>query len=225
MTLSYRLTYAFFLLYLALGLLVVGVAWGKRRRLPPPLRWFAAYLAANFGVELLQLLLARLGINNHWVGYATVPLITALFLLAFAEWQADTTVRRVIRWLVPLCALFWLPPLLGLERVSGFSLFTSTAQALLCLTVSAFTLVRRWLDTPLPPARQDWFWVGSGAMLYFATYALVSPLSRYLMSQGDAESVLRMYAVRGIMASVTMGLYWRAFRDVPAGPATAGLPA
>lgn len=192
-------------------------AWRRRAWLPRALRWFSAYLILTLTGDMGQAVLGLLKINNHRVGYVVVPVLTACLLLAFAEWQEEARLRHLLRVLAPGCALFWLAPLFGLERTRDFSLLTSTVQALLIFAVATFTLIRRWLAAAAPPSGQDWFWVSSGAILLYGTLALVSPLNRYLMAEGERATALQVLLVRQGIAVIAMLLYWRGVRCVPLG--------
>jgi len=162
------------------------------------LRCFAGYLALELVIGLASFVLGRLEINNHLVAVIGVPIETALILFAFAGWQVDQPAHRLLRTLAPFTALFWLPPLLGWEALHDFSLVTDSAQAILCLAVAAFTLVRRSFARGGPATHEDWFWISGGVMLYFATYALVNPLTRYFMTHAPSAAVAVLTVTAGV---------------------------
>jgi len=184
------------------------------RRLPflsPARRLVLLFLALEFVNEDICFILGRLGRNNQWVPYTAVPIETALILAAFSRWQLDRGMERTLRAAAPLMLVFWLPPLLGWERPTEFSLGIESVQAILCVAIAAYTVVRRAMDLLGQPQEQDWFLIGTGVMLYFATFALMDPLNRYLMrhSPPTAIAVLTVRAGAQIVANI---LYYHGMR-------------
>ena len=173
-------------------------------RLATSLRCFAGYLALELVIELASFVLGRREINNHVVAVIGLPIETALILRTFAGWQIDPRARDLLRRLSPFTALFWLPPLLGWEALHDFSLVTDSAQAILCLAAAAFTLVRRSFALGGSPKQEDWFWISGGVMLYFATYALMSPLTRYFMARAPTTAVAVLTVTACAQASANL---------------------
>jgi hypothetical protein len=183
-------------------------------------RAFLAYLVLELVTELICFVLGREGRNNHWVTYALIPVETALLVATFARWQIDRTMRRLLWVAAPAMLLFWIPPLAGWENVTGFSLEIDSIQGIICLAIAAYTVVRRALDTTTDVVLHDWFFIGSGVMLYFATYALMDPLNRYLMAVSP-DTILAVLTVRAGAQILANVLYYQGMR-CPVNPQSSG---
>jgi hypothetical protein len=194
--------------------------WGRRSEAQ---KLFAGYLLLEFLTEVGCFVLGRLRENNLWVTHLMVPIETGLILLAFSHWQVDRRIGLVLRRGAPLMLLFWVPPIIGWEPMNGFSIGTDSIQAILCVAVAAYTVVRLSLDTSGPSVEYDWFWIGCGVMLYFATYALISPLESYLTAHSPATAIAAL-SVRGGFQVIANALYYLGMRCPPSrqnsGPST-----
>jgi hypothetical protein len=113
--------------------------------------------------------------------------------------------------------LFWLPPLFGWEPLQDFSIAVDSVQAVMCVAVAAYTLVRRFLEADRPGVAHDWFWISAGVMLYFATYALINPLSNYLMKHSPSTAGA-VFLVRAGVQFVANVLYYIGIRCPPSQP-------
>src|SRR5258706_10966562 len=80
--------------------------------------WSALLLASN----LLALLLAHQGQNNHWLSYIVTPIAGMLALWALSLWQTSPVVMLSLRLLVPLLAITWIGMVLFVENTQTFSL-------------------------------------------------------------------------------------------------------
>jgi hypothetical protein len=198
-------------LSLLLPLWRAGSGW---RDLSEGQRIFAAYLVLELLVSVAGFVLGRLGIRNLWLSDVVVPVETALIVRAFGAWQVDHRLQVILRRCAPLMLLFWLPPLFGWETRGDFSIAVDSVQGIVCVAVAAYTVVRRFLEAAGPSADRDWFWIGAGVMLYFATYALINPLSNYLIKY-STQTVLAVFAVRGGMQVVANILYYLGMRCQP----------
>lgn len=192
-------------------LLPLWRAGAGRRDLSEGQRIFAAYLVLELLVSVAGFVLGRLGIHNLWLGDVVVPVESALIVRAFAAWQVDQRLRLILRRAAPLMLLFWLPPLFGWEPRGDFNIAVDSVQAIVCVAVAAYTVVRRFLEADGPSADRDWFWIGVGVMLYFATYALINPLSNYLIKHSP-QTVVAVFVVRGAMQVVANLLYFLGMR-------------
>jgi hypothetical protein len=226
-----RFTVGYYLLLGSLAtltlLLPLGVAGRRWDRLSEGQATFAVYLALEFLVSVMSFVMGRLGVHNLWLAYVVVPVETVLIVRAFAVWQVDRRLQVILRRGAPVILLFWLPPLFGWEPLQDFSIAVDSVQAILCVAIAAYTLVRRSLEAAGPSADHDWFWMSAGVMLYFATYALISPLSNYLMKYSP-QTALAVFAVRGGMQVLANLLYFFGMRCQPSrqnfGPSTSPPP-
>lgn len=179
---------------------------GRRRwaRLPIARRIFWWYLLFQLVVGALIFTLGRLGIPSHFVDRATVPVATGILLLAFAAWQVDAAAAALFETLAPLCILFWIPPMVGWERPDEVSLWLEPVQAIFCLAVVTYTVVRRAVARLAPAGQEDWFWIGSGVMLYMGAWALTNPMVVYLLPRSEslASAVLAVRAGASLLGNL-----------------------
>ena len=195
--------------------------WGRRTELSRAQHLFLLYVSIEFVLQLGSFVLGRLALNNHWLAYLVTPVETAVILATFSLWQIDEGMRRALRIAAPLMLLFWVPPLLRWEPSTSFSIGIDSIQAILCLAAAAYTVVRRSMDTAEQAQTQDWFLIGAGVMLSFATFALMGPLSSYLVKRSveTAYAVLSVQAGAQLLANV---LYYHGMR-CPLNPQRSGL--
>jgi hypothetical protein len=98
--------------------------------------------------------------------------------------------------------------------MNDFSIGIDSIQAILCLALAAYTVVRRSFDYNGPGLDQAWFWIGSGVMLYFATFALMNPLNSYFIKHSPATA-FAVLTVRGGFQVFANVLYYRGMRCPP----------
>jgi hypothetical protein len=168
--------------------LVPPLVAGRQRwaKLPPARRVFWWCLLFQLVVGALAFALGRLGIPSHFMDRATVPVATGILLLAFAAWQVDAAAATLFETLAPRCILFWIPPMVGWERPDEVSHWLEPVQAILCLAVATYTVVRRAVARLAPAGQEDWFWIGSGVMLYMGAWALTNPMVVYLLPRSES---------------------------------------
>jgi hypothetical protein len=200
--------------------------WQARRRwdiLSEAQKVFTGYLLAELLIAVGCFVLGRLRYNNLWITHLMVPVETALIVLAFSYWQVDRRMGLALRRGAPLMLLFWLPSIIGWEPVNDFSIGTDSLQAIICVAVAAYTVVRLSFESSRPSVEHEWFWIGGGVMLYFATYALISPLEGYLVKHSYALA-LAVLTVRGGFQVIANLLYFLGMRCPPSrqhsGPST-----
>jgi hypothetical protein len=204
---------AFFFASLSILTLLLPL-WESRRlwqSLSEAQRLFSVYLALEFLLDVGLFALGRSGRSNLWLSHLIVPIETLLVVLTFAAWQVDRRMQLVLRRGAPLMLLFWVPTLVGWEPLDDFSIGTDSIQGIICVAVAAYTVVRRSFDDGGPGFQRDWFWIGGGVMLYFATYSLISPLNNYLMKYSP-ETALAVVAVRGGFQVLANVLYYYGMR-------------
>ena len=194
----------------------MGAAVAARRRLTPALRLVAACFVVMFVQDAAGWWMAEREINNLWIGHIGRPLQTLLLLLAFAEWQTGETGRRAVRFAGVGFVLLWFL-LLAVEDPRTFSRFSQPLQAILVVSVAAWTLVRRTVRTFEAPLAEPWFWICAALLLYFGSGAVLGPVSNLLLrSQPElvriaylAKAVINIVAyllvARGILCSQPSG--------------------
>jgi len=211
-------------LTLLLPLWQSGQRWAERSSAQ---RLFTGYLALEFVASVTAFVLGRLGHSNLWLSHLVVPIETLLIVLAFSAWQVDRRMGLVLHRGAPLMLLFWLPKVVGWEPLDDFSIGSDSVQGIICVAVAAYTVVRRSFDDQGFSVERDWFWIGIGVMLYFATYALISPLSNYLVKHAPATAIA-VLTVRAGFQVVANVLYYYGMRCPPSrqsfGPSTSPPP-
>ncbi len=68
------------------------------------------------------------------------------------------------------------------DQATGFSRAAQPLASLLCLAAATYTLLARSSSTSQTLARQEWFWVSAGMVLYFGVSGLIGPLSALLVA-------------------------------------------
>ena len=155
-----------------------------RRPWPVAHRWVAGACLLNVVADIMALILSVQGINNHWIGYFSVPLMTSFFLLGLAQWQLTVVERLTLRLAVPGFAIVWVVLVLISEDLRGFSRFAAPLAALLTLTAGLYTLLRRGFERENPHLlRADWVWVSGGLALYGAAGATFPPVASALLAE------------------------------------------
>jgi len=192
-------------------LLPLWQAWRGRSYLTEAQRFFAAYVGLEFVADATMFTLGRLKHNNLWIGHLAVPLQTVLIVLAFSAWQVDERLGRWLRRAAPVALVFWIPPALGWESARDFSVASISIQAIICLVLAAFTVVRRSFDDHLLVRNQSWFWIGVGVMLYFATFALLGPASHYLIKLSPTTTIA-LFSARAVFQVIANVLYYQGMR-------------
>ena len=163
------------------------------RRLPAPRVWLAIWCLALLASDLAQLWF-RTGGNNLWLNYIVVPLHNVIMLWTLSLWQEDPVSRLAFRVAIPLDLLALVSLIPAVQSASTFNQFTWPFQALVLLTGSLYTLVRRSIAEPERVTSRDWFWVTLGTSLYFAFRMALPPFVE-LMLHTNRELTRLAYVV------------------------------
>jgi hypothetical protein len=188
--------------------------WQARQRwatLATAQKLFAAYIGFDLLMEVISFTIGRFGKTNIWVPHLGVPVQTMIIVFAFAAWQVDHATRGFLQRVAPAMLLFWVPPLVGWEPLNAYSVGTEWIQAIICVAIAAYTLVRRFFEDSGPAVEHAWFWIGAGVMLYYATFALFMPLIGYFVriSMGTAVAMLTVHGGFQVFANI---LYYYGMR-------------
>lgn len=176
------------------------VAAGYRcgRALPRPLRLVALCFAVMFVQDAVGWWMAENDVNNLLVSHVGTPLQTLLLLFALADWQAGETGRRAVRIAAIGFLAVWGILLVAVEDPRAFSRFTQPLQAILIVSVAAWTMVQRTVRSFESPLEEPWFWVTSGLLLYFGTGAVLGPVSNLLVRTAP-ELVMTAYVGKAVV--------------------------
>jgi hypothetical protein len=182
-----------------------------RRRLPAERAWTVAWCTLLVVVDAAALWMGRRGQHNLLLFVPLAPVSTALVLWALSLWQHAELPRLTLRWAIPLFVAAWGVLTFALEDTSSFSRVASPLADVVALGAAAFTLVARGQQASGPLARQDWFWVSGGMVLYFGAATMLQPLSALLVAEApqlvihayEVKSVLDVFAFLAIARGVT----------------------
>lgn len=203
--------YAFLALATLTLLLPLGQVWSRWKGYSDAQKLFALYIGLELATEVISFILGRMGRTNIWVAHIVMPIEAMIIVYTFAAWQVDRSTHLWLSRAAPLMLLFWVPAVLGWEPLNDFNIGTDSMEAIICLAVAAYTVVRRFFEDDGPAVDRDWFWIGAGVMLYFATSALMLPLIGYLskVSRDTAIATLSVQGGFGVFANV---LYYYGMR-------------
>lgn len=169
-----------------------------RRRLTTALRLVALCFAVMFVQDAAGWWMAERNIGNLWVSHVGTPLQTLLLLFALAEWQTGESERRAVRFAAVGFLLVYLVLVAAVEDPRAFSRFARPLQAILVVSVAAWTMVRRTVTTFESPLAAPWFWVSAGLLLYFGSGAVLGPVSNLLM-RTSPDLVRIAYVVKALV--------------------------
>lgn len=166
--------------------------------------WTLMLLATDLG----RLILGSLGINNHWVYYAVMPIGAGLVLWTLALYQTAPVLRTALRLAIPGFLALYVPLLLLVENIGGFSRVAVPLYATVLLGASLITLVHRSLLADGQLASHDWFWISAGLSLYFGSTTLLHPTALILLPT-RADLVRGAYYLKAAVDVVAMILLAR----------------
>jgi len=191
-------------------LLPLLAAASRRPLLTPARRWVAGWCAFLLASDLLVLILANQGRNNHWVTYVVTPIEVGMVLWAISFWQESRTSALVIRRMIPVLWVAWIAMVLGFENTQTFSVLAQPIEGLFVVAVVAWTLVTRAAREPGLLRQQDWLWMGIGIAIYFGGVVTLPPVS-YLLLPESPNLVIRAYEIRGALNILAFMLIARGF--------------
>lgn len=177
-------------------------------------KWIAGWCAFLLASDLLVLLLALQGRNNHWVTYVATPIEVGLVLWAVSRWQVSRFTAQAIRLMIPILWMAWVAMVALVESTQTFSLLAQPIEGLFVVGAVFWTLVIRAVREPSPLREQDWLWMGIGAAIYFGGAVALPPAS-YLLLAESPNLVIRAYEVRGALNVVAFILIARGFLCPP----------
>ena len=204
------------------------------RRLSPARIWIAAWCALLVAQDAIGFTMGMRGINNLWVGYVFQPVLGGVGLWALSHWQPDDMTRAGLRYAVPLVVVVNIILILAIEDRRTFSLVASPFHYITLLLASLWTFVRLSLASDESLAKQDWFWITGGLMLFAATSTAIGPLAWYLLRPRVdlLHAMLNVRAASNILAfaAITWGMlcprqrYSGGFSSRPFSPSSSSSP-
>ena len=175
-----------------------------------PRRWVVAWCSLAVAVDLVSLVLARHGVNNHWTTYVALPLRGLLVLLALAGWQRLDLARHTLLAAIPVYVAMCAVLFVVVERADTYSAISEPVYTLLGMVGALFTLLTRSMEESRPLVRQEWFWICGGLLLFFGSNAAYHPFARIALSTRP-DLVLSALVVRSLaeivaFAAITIGV-------------------
>jgi hypothetical protein len=131
--------------------------------------------------------------ENLWLGYVVPPVTSGVVLWALSLRHPDTIGRITIRLAIPLQILVGMVLTLTIEDPSTFSLVAGPFHALVVLLAASWTFLRLGLSETEGLARQDWFWIVGGIMIYSATLTALQPVSWFLRASDRLDLLAAVY--------------------------------
>lgn len=159
--------------------LAAVVIW--RAPLTRPRRAMLAWCGVLIAADLIARILGSRHLNNQWLRYTVTPIESSIVLWALADWQRTALARRTLRVVIPVLLAAWALEVMLWENIRNFGVVVFSANSIILLGASAFTLATRGIGSSEPPWRQDWFWVTAALSLYFTISAVLDPLSLVLL--------------------------------------------
>jgi hypothetical protein len=121
-------------------------------------------------------------------------------LWALAQWHPARAARLALKIAIPLVLVVSVVLTVMLEDASDFSLAVVPFHSIVMLLATVWTFVALSLRAESSIAREDWFWIIGGVMLYAATAAAMQPLAWYLIR----ERVDLLHAAFNVRAAVVI---------------------
>jgi len=176
----------------------VIATWFYVNRMSRPLRVFAFYLVVSLISTVLNSQLSLHKIHNLWASNSFMPVQFGL-LAYFFSFYVGHPIQRAIRLSIPVFILLWSINFLFLESIFAYSMYAKPIEYLLLAALSAAALLTNYRRNLLSPLSDPLFWIGSGALLYFSSTAILFAMSSILLS--ISQQTLRVvFSIQGIIS-------------------------
>ncbi len=158
--------------------------------------------------------------NNYVVGYFTIPVIAAAYMLALAEWQVTYIERVTFRIGIGMFAGVFVLLAMFFESVTHFGQYSHTLYSLVLLVGALWTLGRRSFEQTEGIALEtDWFWVAFGLAIYGAATASTAALGNILLARERTDLFLKVWNLRGAFVFLSFAsISWGVFRGQDQAP-------
>ncbi len=163
--------------------------------------WIMVWCFLVLLLNIAALLLGKRGSNNLWLLYVGDPLMTTALLWALAHWHPIHTARVALKAAIPLVLMVSVGLTLAFDDRHSFSLVVAPFHAILMLLAVLWTFIALGMRADHGSlAREDWFWIVGGVMLYVATATAMQPLAWYLIR----ERVDLLHAAFNLRAAIVL---------------------
>jgi hypothetical protein len=181
-------------------------------------RWILSWTGLLLATNLVAMVLALQGRNNHWLNYLVTPIAGALVLWGLSHWQKTSLAMLAMRLAVPLLGITWIGIVIRFENTKTFSLLAEPFAGLLILAASIYTLTSRAFAETGNLFKRDWFWIAIGMALYSGVAVALPPASHWLLER-HPELVIKAYEVKAAIEILALLLISRGMLcPIPAMP-------
>ena len=136
------------------------------------------YLSISAGFSILQLVMAKMGHNNLWIGHLTRMLDTCVMLCLFGYWSTTYYFRRILQWMAFGFFFFWSIMMSNMEPFVQESLIVAPISRLI-LCIGSLIFLHELNQNSNKSILKDWrFWVASSNLIYSSSSVLLDALRR-----------------------------------------------
>jgi hypothetical protein len=176
----------------------VVLTWLFLRRMTRPLRVFSAFLVVSLVSTVLNSYLSLLKIHNLWASNLFMPIQFGM-LAYFFSFYVGRPIQRAIRLSIPVFILVWSINFLFLESIFTYSMYAKPIEYILLAVISAIAILTNYRRNLLSPRSDPLFWIGSGALLYFSSTAILFAMSSILLSI-SLQALRTVLSIQGMIS-------------------------
>ncbi|MBK8247956.1 MAG: hypothetical protein IPK85_11235 [Gemmatimonadetes bacterium] len=178
---------------------------------PPARVWIGWWALVFFAADIGQLVIADLIGSNLLFILLVSPIEDACILWAYSFWQRRPVLRLSFRVAVPLLAVVSTGIAVYAGEAGDFQAVSGPFRLLIITAAIAFTLVTRAVSETGQIWQRDWMWISLGAILYYAAFVVVPPISKALMTQ-SVELAQLVYVVKAVVDMAAFLMIWKGMR-------------
>jgi hypothetical protein len=175
---------------------------------PPARTWIGWWALVFFVADAAQVVIAQVVGSNLLFILLVSPIEDGCILWAYSYWQQRPVMRLTFRLAIPLLAIASIGLAIYAGEVGGFQAVSGPFRLLLLTVAIAYTLVSRATQETGAIWQRDWMWVSLGAILYYAAFVVVPPISKALMTQSVRLAQL-VYVVKAVVDMAAFLMIWK----------------
>ncbi len=171
------------------------------------LKYFLPFLLITLTVELTGFWLTRIGVKNYLLYNVFTTLEFIFYSFLFSKHLKTTLFKKLTIGFIPFYAVMVFLNLQFLQGYNSFHTYTfllgSFFIVLFCCLFFYESVLPEHLDFPL--AKQPFFWVCTGLLLFYMGSVIINALFEYLRSYDLQQEGKRIYGI--INQSLNVVLY------------------
>ncbi len=171
------------------------------------LKYFLPFLLITLTVELVGFWLTKIGIKNYMLYNVFTTLEFIFYSFLFSKHLKTTLFKKLTIGFMPFYAIMVFLNLQFLQGYNNFHTYTfllgSFFIVLFCCLFFYESVLPEHLDHPL--AKQPFFWVCTGLLLFYMGSVIINALFEYLRSYNLQQEGKRIYGI--INQSLNVVLY------------------